>query len=118
MRSRRRRRRRLRRQKHDVTRRYATRFPRHFVASCVFGLEFILFITAASPRAPRRAIFFRYACTAVAGNKERERRCAVNEKEENSSSRETRGVSLGAIQCTTLRQIPAFQIVPFSFIHI
>lgn len=30
----------------------------------------------------------------------------------------TGGVSLGAIQCTTLRQIPAFQIVPFSFIHI
>lgn len=30
----------------------------------------------------------------------------------------TRGVSLDAIQCATLRQIPAFQIVPFSFIHI
>lgn len=56
-----RRRRRLRRQKRDVTRRYAARFPRHFVASCVFGMEFILFITVASPWAPRRAIFFRYA---------------------------------------------------------
>lgn len=55
------------------------------------------------------------------GDPERERKRGEErrERERERPSRETRGVSLGAIQCTTLPpDLPAFQIVPFSFIHI
>lgn len=119
---------RLRRQKRNVTRRETVRCF-HDISSraCVyiFGLEFILFITAASLCGDSLSLSLShlirwYSSTLEMrkGDPEHEGKRGTNGERERPS-RETRGVSLGAIQCTTLPpDLPAFQIVPFSFIHI
>lgn len=105
-----------------------TLFPRHFVPSlCVyirFGIYFIY-----HSRLSLRGLSLSLSLSLdtliqqYVGDEERRswtRRKKRNERgERERPSRETRGVSLGAIQCTTLPpDLPAFQIVPFSFIHI
>jgi len=116
----------------EVTRRYATPFFRDISRQTVYSVEIYLFAGTRHLHRPIFALslslFSHPAVTAdaVCFGETRGLEIKMGEgpganarrRDGITPSRGTRGVSLGAIQCTTLRRIPAFQIVPFSFIHI